>query len=90
MLNSIEYIHQFSNQTLQRSPEAGAIPPANKGNHRLRGGSCVSFCRAFQAMQKLGGARRMGGGAEDCAFVFFQHFELSAAAHNAKERYQIG
>tara|TARA_R110002012_G_scaffold38843_1_gene107694 strand:+ start:1111 stop:1236 length:126 start_codon:yes stop_codon:yes gene_type:complete len=41
-------------------------------------------------MQKLGGVRRMGGGAEDCAFVFFQHFELSAAAHNAKERYQIG
>lgn len=33
---------------------------------------------------------RMGGCAEYGTLVVLQHLELSAAAHNAKERHQIG
>lgn len=36
------------------------------------------------------GALGMGGGAEDGALVVLQHLQLSAAAHNVKERGQIG
>jgi hypothetical protein len=44
----------------------------NKGNRRLRCGSFLGVPSALQTMQQIGGALRMGGGAEDCALVSFK------------------
>jgi hypothetical protein len=40
--------------------------------------------------QIVGGLRRGARGANDGAVILAQHLELSAAAHNVKERDQIG
>ena len=43
-----------------------------------------------EAEQPIGRLARLRGGADDGAIVLAQDLELSAAAHNAKERVQLG
>ena len=57
-----------------------------------RGTSCRlrDARRGLEIVQVGDGPLRMGGGREDETLVVRQHLELSAAAHNVKERGQIG